>query len=114
MSKIDKLYTLSLVQILRSFSIIFFLENSGLLEDLIDLNSLEKYIKFNSELFDKVLEDGDTDFNLKQARKAHNQVLRYFQIINSHFNNAVANKKQFELLVGFKIQLEDQIEMLKS
>lgn len=114
MNKIDKLYTLSLVQILRSFSIIFFLENSGLLEDLIDLNSLEKYIKFNNELFDKVLKDGDIDFNLKQARKAYNQVLGYFQIIKSHYNNVVANKRQFELLVDFKTQLEDQIGMLEA
>lgn len=114
MNKIDKRYTLSLVHILQSFSTIFCLENSGLLkEDIIDLTDLEKSIKLNNELFDKVLEDGDTDFNLKQARKAHNQVLGYFQIINSHYNNVLSDKKQFELLVNFKTQLEDQIEMLK-
>lgn len=114
MNKIDKQYTLNFVHILQSFSTIFCLENSGLLkEDIIDLTDLEKSIKLNNELFDKVLEDGDTDFNLKQARKAHNQVLGYFQIINSHYNNVLSNKKQFELLVNFKTQLEDQIEMLK-
>lgn len=115
MNKVDKQYTLNLVHILQSFSTIFCLENSGMLrEDLIDLSSLEKSIEFNNKLFDKVLEDGDVDFSLKQARKAYNQVLGYFQIIRSHYNNVVANKRQFELLVGFKTQLEDQIEMLEA
>ena len=115
MNKIDKQYTLNLVHILQSFSTIFCLENSGMLrEDLIDLSSLEKSIEFNNKLFDKVLEDGYVDFNLKQARKAYNQVLGYFQIIKSHYNNVVANKRQFHLLVEFKTQLEDQIEMLEA
>lgn len=115
MNKIDKQYTLSLVHILQNFSTIFCLENSGLLkEDIIDLMDLEKNIKLNNKLFDKVLEDGDIDFNLKQARKAYNQVLGYFQIIKSHYNNVVANKRQFELLVSFKTQLEDHIGMLEA
>jgi len=91
------------------------LENSGILkEDLIDLGSLEKSIRLNNKLFDKVLEDSNIDFNLKQARKAYNQVLGYFQIIKSHYNNVVANKRQFDLLVDFKTQLEDQIGMLEA
>ena len=115
MNKADKQYTLSLVHILQGFSTIFCLENSGILEeDLIDLSSLEKSIKLNDKIFNKVLEDGDIDFNLKQAKKAHNQVLSYFQIIKSHYNNVVANKRQFNLLVEFKKQLEEQIEMLEA
>lgn len=115
MNKADKQYTLSLVHILQNFSTIFCLENSGMLEeDLIDLSDLEKSIKLNNRLFDKVLEDGDIDFNLKQAKKAYNQVLGYFQIIKSHYNNVVANRKQFNLLVEFKKQLEEQIEMLEA
>lgn len=115
MNKIDKQYTLNLVHILQNFSTIFCLENSGILkEDLIDLDSLEKSIELNNKLFDKVLEDGDADFNLKQVRKAYNQVLGYFQIIKSHYNNVVANKRQFDLLVDFKTQLEDQIGMLEA
>lgn len=115
MNKTDKQYTLNLVHILQSFSTIFCLENSGILrEDLIDLSSLEKYIELNNKLFDKVLEDGDIDFNLKQARKAYNQVLGYFQIIKSHYNNVVANRRQFDLLVEFKKQLEEQIDMLEA
>jgi hypothetical protein len=51
---------------------------------------------------------------LKQARKAYNQVLSYFQIIKSHYNNVVANRRQFNLLVEFKRQLEEQIEMLEA
>lgn len=91
------------------------MENSGILkEDLIDLGSLEKSIRLNNKLFDKVLEDSNIDFNLKQARKAYNQVLGYFQIIKSHYNNVVANKRQFDLLVDFKTQLEDQIGMLEA
>ena len=115
MNKADKQYTLNLVHILQGFSIIFCLENSGILEeDLIDLSSLEKSIKLNDKIFNKVLEDGDIDFNLKQAKKAYNQVLSYFQIIKSHYNNVVANKRQFNLLVEFKEQLEEQIEMLEA
>lgn len=115
MNKADKQYTLSLVHILQNFSTIFCLENSGMLEeDLIDLSDLEKSIELNNKLFDKVLEDGDIDFNLKQAKKAYNQVLDYFQIIKSHYNNVVANKRQFNLLVEFKKQLEEQIEMLEA
>lgn len=115
MNKADKQYTLNLVHILQGFSTIFCLENSGILEeDLIDLSSLEKSIKLNDKIFNKVLEDGDIDFNLKQAKKAYNQVLRYFQIIKSHYNNVVANKRQFNLLVEFKKQLEEQIEMLEA
>lgn len=83
-------------------------------EDLIDLSDLEKSIELNNKLFDKVLEDGDIDFNLKQAKKAYNQVLDYFQIIKSHYNNVVTNKRQFNLLVEFKKQLEEQIEMLEA
>ena len=115
MNKADKQYTLNLVHILQSFSTIFCLENSGILEeDLIDLSSLEKSIKLNNKIFNKVLEDGDIDFNLKQAKKAYNQVLSYFQIIKSHYNNVVADKRQFNLLVEFKKQLEEQIEMLEA
>lgn len=115
MNKVDKQYTLNLVHILQSFSTIFCLENSGILEeDLIDLSSLEKSIKLNNKIFNKVLEDGDIDFNLKQAKKAYNQVLSYFQIIKSHYNNVVADKRQFNLLVEFKKQLEEQIEMLEA
>ena len=115
MNKADKQYTLNLVHILQGFSIIFCLENSGILEeDLIDLSSLEKSIKLNDKIFNKVLEDGDIDFSLKQAKKAYNQVLSYFQIIKSHYNNVVANKRQFNLLVEFKKQLEEQIEMLEA
>lgn len=115
MNKIDKQFTMNLVHILQSFSTIFCLENSGILkEDIIDLSSLEKSIEFNNKLFDKVLEDGDIDFNLKQARKAYNQVLGYFQIIKSHYNNVVANRRQFNLLIEFKNQLEEQIEMLEA
>lgn len=83
-------------------------------EDLIDLSDLEKSIELNNKLFDKVLGDGDIDFNLKQAKKAYNQVLGYFQIIKSHYNNVVTNKRQFNLLVEFKKQLEKQIEMLEA
>lgn len=83
-------------------------------EDLIDLSDLEKSIELNNKLFDKVLEDSDIDFNLKQAKKAYNQVLGYFQIIESHYNNVVTNKRQFNLLVEFKKQLEEQIEMLEA
>lgn len=115
MNKADKQYTLSLVHILQNFSTIFCLENSGMLEeDLIDLSDLEKSIKLNDKIFNKVLEDGDIDFSLKQAKKAYNQVLSYFQIIKSHYNNVVANKRQFNLLVEFKKQLEEQIEMLEA
>lgn len=115
MNKADKQYTLSLVHILQNFSTIFCLENSGMLkEDLIDLSDLEKSIELNNKLFDKVLEDGDIDFNLKQAKKAYNQVLGYFQIIKSHYNNVVTNRRQFNLLVEFKKQLEEQIEMLEA
>lgn len=115
MNKADKQYTLSLVHILQNFSTIFCLENSGMLEeDLIDLSDLEKSIELNNKLFDKVLEDGDIDFNLKQAKKAYNQVLDYFQIIKSHYNNVVTNRRQFNLLVEFKKQLEEQIEMLEA
>ena len=115
MNKADKQYTLSLVHILQNFSTIFCLENAGMLEeDLIDLSDLEKSIELNNKLFDKVLEDGDIDFNLKQAKKAYNQVLDYFQIIKSHYNNVVTNKRQFNLLVEFKKQLEEQIEMLEA
>lgn len=83
-------------------------------EDLIDLSDLEKSIELNNKLFDKVLEDGDIDFNLKQVKKAYNQVLGYFQIIKSHYNNVVTNRRQFNLLVEFKKQLEEQIEMLEA
>lgn len=83
-------------------------------ESLIDLDNLEKSIKLNNKLFDKVLESSDIDFNLKQARKAYNQVLDCFQIISKYYNSSVADKRQFELLVGFKSQLEDQIEMLEA
>ena len=83
-------------------------------EDLIDLNDLEKSIKLNNRLFDRVLEDGDIDFNLKQAKKAYNQVLDYFQIIKSHYDNVVTNRRQFNLLVEFKKQLEEQIKVLKA
>lgn len=83
-------------------------------EDLIDLSDLEKSIELNNKLFDKALKDGDIDFNLKQAKKAYNQVLGYFQIIKSHYNNVVTNKRQFNLLVEFKKQLEEQIEMLEA
>lgn len=115
MTKIDKQYTMNLVHILQCFSTIFCLENSGMLkEDIIDLNDLEKFIKLNDKIFDKVLEEGDIDFNLKQSKKAYNQVLSYFDIIKSHYNNVVANKKQFNLLTQFKKQLEDQIEMLEA
>lgn len=115
MNKADKQYTLSLVHILQNFSTIFCLENSGMLEeDLIDLSDLEKSIELNNKLFDKVLENGDIDFNLKQAKKAYNQVLDYFQIIKSHYNNVVTNRRQFNLLVKFKKQLEEQIEMLEA
>lgn len=115
MNKTDKQYTLNLVHILRSFSTIFCLGNSGILrEDIIDLSSLEKSIEFNNKLFDKVLEDGDVNFSLKQARKAYNQVLGYFQILKSHYNNIVADRRQFNLLVEFKRQLEEQIEMLEA
>ena len=115
MNKSDKQYTLSLVHILQGFSTIFCLENSRILEeDLIDLSSLEKSIKLNDKIFNKVLEDGDIDFSLKQAKKAYNQVLSYFQIIKSHYNNSVANKRQFNLLVEFKKQLKEQIEMLEA
>lgn len=111
----DKRYTINLVHILEMFSVIFCLENSNILkEDIIDLKSLEKYINLNNKIFDKVLEDGDIEFNLKQAKRAYNQVLNFFQIIKSHYNNVVANKKQFELLVAFKEQLEEQIEMLEA
>lgn len=48
---VDKQYTMKLVHILEMFSIIFCLENSNILkEDIIDLRSLEKYIKLNSEI----------------------------------------------------------------
>lgn len=115
MNKADKQYTLSLVHILQNFSTIFCLENSGMLEeDLIDLSDLEKSIELNNKLFDKVLEDDDIDFNLKQAKKAYNQVLGYFQIIKSHYNNVVTNRRQFNLLAEFKKQLEEQIEMLEA
>lgn len=68
MTKIDKQYTMNLVHILQCFSTIFCLENSGILkEDIIDLNDLEKFIKLNDKIFDKVLEEGDVDFNLKQC-----------------------------------------------
>lgn len=112
---VDKQYTMNLVHILEMFSIIFCLENSNILkEDIIDLRSLEKYIKLNSKIFDKILEDGDIEFNLKQAKRVYNQVLSFFQIIKSHYNNVVANKKQLELLVAFKEQLEEQIEMFEA
>lgn len=115
MGKVDKQYTLNLVHILQNFSVIFCLENSRMLkESLIDLDNLEKSIKLNNKLFDKVLESSDIDFNLKQARKAYNQVLDCFQIISKYYNSSVADKRQFELLVGFKSQLEDQIEMLEA
>lgn len=115
MSKTDKQYTMLLVHILQCFSTIFCLENSGLLqEDIIDLDSLEKYMKLNEKLFDKVLEEGNIDFNLKQAKRAYNQVLSYFQIVKSHYNNVVANKRQFNLLCSFKEQLEEQIGMLEA
>lgn len=115
MNKAGKQYTLNLVHILQNFSVIFCLENSEILkENLVDLGSLEKSIKLNTKLFDKVLEDSNTDFNLKQARKAYNQVLDCFQIISKYYNSSVANKRQFELLVNFKTQLEDQIEMLEA
>ena len=115
MNKADKQYTINLVHILQEFSIIFCLENSGILnEDLIDLNDLEKSIKLNDKLFNNVLEDGDITFNLKQVKKAYNQVIGYFQIIKSHYNNVVANKRQLELLFKFKQQLEEQIDMLEA
>ena len=115
MNKADKQYTINLVYILQEFSIIFCLENSGILnEDLIDLNDLEKSIKLNDKLFNNVLEDGDITFNLKQVKKAYNQVIGYFQIIKSHYNNVVANKRQLELLFKFKQQLEEQIDMLEA
>lgn len=97
------------------FSVIFCLENSNILkEDVIDIKSLEKYIKLNDRIFNNVLEEGDIDFNLKQAKKAYNQVLGYFNIIKSHYNNVVTNKKQFELLISFKEQLEEQIAMFEA
>lgn len=112
---VDKQYTMNLVHILEMFSIIFCLENSNILkEDIVDLRSLEKYINLNSKIFDKILEDGDIEFNLKQAKRVYNQVLGFFQIIKSHYNNVVANKKQLELLVAFKEQLEEQIEMFEA
>ena len=115
MNKADKQYTINLVHILQEFSIIFCLENSGILnEDLIDLNDLEKSIKLNDKLFNNVLEDGDITSNLKQVKKAYNQVIGYFQIIKSHYNNVVANKRQLELLFKFKQQLEEQIDMLEA
>ena len=115
MNKTDKQYTINLVHILQEFSIIFCLENSGILnEDLIDLNDLEKSIKLNDKLFNNVLEDGDITFNLKQVKKAYNQVIGYFQIIKSHYNSVVANKRQLELLFKFKQQLEEQIDMLEA
>lgn len=111
----DKRYTMNLVHILRMFSVIFCLENSNILqEDIIDLSSLEKYINLNNKIFDKALEDGDIEFNLKQVKRAYSQVLSFFQIIKSHYNNVVANRKQFELLVAFKEQLEEQIEMFEA
>lgn len=112
----DRRYTLNLVHILQSFSVIFCLENSGLLKEntLINLDDLEKYINLNNKLFDKVLEEGDIELNLKQAKRSYNQVLGYFQIIKSHYNNVVANKRQFELLVSFKGQLEEQIDMFEA
>lgn len=114
-SKADKQFTLNLVHILQGFSVIFCLENSRILkEDLIDLSSLEKSMSLNDKLFNNVLEEGDIAFNLKQVKRAYNQVLVYFQIIKSHYNNIVANKRQLELLLKFKQQLEEQIDMLEA
>lgn len=111
----DRRYTISLVHILKMFSTIFCLENSNILkEDIVDLKSLEKYINLNNKIFDKALEDGDIEFNLKQAKQAYNQVLSFFQIIKSHYNNVVTNKRQFELLIAFKAQLEEQIDMFEA
>lgn len=108
-------YGLSLVKILQNFSILFCLENSGILnEDVADLRSLEKLIKLNDKLFNSVLDEVDLEFNLKQAKKAYNQVLSFFQILKSHYNNVVANKRQFDLLVQFKTQLSEHIEMIEA
>lgn len=113
--KIDRQYTLCLVRILQCFSAIFCLEDSELLqESVIDLSDLEKCINLNSEIFNKALEDGDIDFNLKQAKRAYSQVVGYFQIIKSHYDNVLANERQFALLAEFKAQLEEQIEMLEA
>lgn len=83
-------------------------------EAVIDLSDLEKSIKLNNKLFDKVLEEGDIDFNLKQSKSAYKQVQGYLQMLKSHYNNVVANKRQLELLLMFKQQLEEQIEMLEA
>lgn len=108
-------YGLSLVKILQNFSVLFCLENSGILkEDIIDLKDLERLIKWNDKLFNNILAEDDLEFNLKQAKKAYNQVMSFFQIIKSHYNNVVANKKQFNMLVSFKEQLEDHIGMLEA
>lgn len=83
-------------------------------ESVIDLSDLEKCINLNNKIFNKVLEDGDIDFNLKQAKRAYSQVVGYFQIIKSHYNNVLANRRQLALLAEFKAQLEEQIEMLEA
>lgn len=107
----DEKYALSLVHILHNFSIIFRLDNSGVVdEDIISLDNLKEAIDKNKKLFDAIL---DVERALEMATKAYTQVLEYFKIVKEYYDS-VTGTPQLNLLESFKSQLENQIETLKN
>lgn len=113
-----KKYLMNLLRISMDFSTIFHLENSGIFhEDTVSLKDLEKNMKLSRKFFDKALEsnsDDENEYCLNFSKKVYKQVEDYFSIIKSHYNNVVANKKQLELLISFRTELKEQIDMFEA
>lgn len=113
-----KKYLMNLLRISMDFSTIFHLENSGIFhEGTVNLKDLEKNMKLSRKFFDKALEsnsDDENEYCLNFSKKVYKQVEDYFSIIKSHYNNVVANKKQLELLISFRTELKEQIDMFEA
>lgn len=74
-------------------------------------------MKLSRKFFDKALEsnsDSENEYCLNFSKKVYKQVEDYFSIIKSHYNNVVANKKQLELLIPFRAEFKEQIEMFEA